>query len=81
MKTHEMLGCELCGFRTKTFDGCYKFGITFKELDEGIKVHFTDDTYRSAVQAGRPLHNDFSLDGTNPCPFSPRRGILRHRKG
>ena len=86
MKTHEILGCELCRFRMKSRDGCYKFGITFDEMDgredrKGYQVHYAEETVRKARKAGTILQNDVPLDRNNICPWSPKRGVLRYGKG
>jgi len=34
----EMMGCEECGYRAKTYKGCYKFGLSKEEINAGARI-------------------------------------------
>ena len=61
MKTHtERMDCRSCRFRMQHNDGCYKFGLSFKEIDSGTVTAHTKE-YGSIII------------GRDTCPYANGR--------
>jgi hypothetical protein len=57
--------------------GCYKFGLTKKEInDKSNHVFFSSKTIDAAQRKGQGLTYNTPLSESNPCPFSPKVGRL-----
>lgn len=56
---YELFGCASCEFRTKSHQGCYKFGITKAEINGGYFITASD-------------MSAFALSKTQPCPYATK---------
>lgn len=47
----EMMGCEECKYRAKSYGGCYKFGLSKEEINAGAHISTPKDgAYHISMQ-------------------------------
>ncbi len=51
------MNCRTCEYRMKYNKGCYKFGVSFKEIDSGVLIFTT-------------IKHETIKVGLEPCPYA-----------